>query len=66
VARNTPAIIHFAGPRGKPWQRQAVPPYYAAVMARLPALLRRKTLRDWRKIWLSRKGRRALTTRHGG
>jgi lipopolysaccharide biosynthesis glycosyltransferase len=66
VARNTPAIIHFAGPRGKPWQRQAVPPYYAAVMARLPPLLRRKTLRDWRKIWLSRKGRRALTTRHGG
>ena len=31
AARQDPAIIHYAGPRGKPWQRQQVPRYYQEV-----------------------------------
>lgn len=57
-ARQNPAIIHYAGKRGKPWQRRQVPAYYQAAMDRLPAALCRKTFRDWRKTWLSKKGHR--------
>ncbi len=58
AARKDPAIIHYAGCRGKPWQRRQVPRYYQAVVERLPLELQRKTFRDWRKTWLSSKGRR--------
>lgn len=53
-----PAIIHYAGKRGKPWQRRRVPPYYADVAGRLPRRLQKLTFRDWRRKWLSSKGRR--------
>ncbi len=62
-ARDTPAIIHYAGRRGKPWQRRAMPDYYSAVVARLPAVLRRGTFRDFRKRWFSARGRRRYPTR---
>ena len=62
-ARNGPAIIHFAGKRGKPWQRRDLPAYYAQTMERLPARLRRGTFRDFRKRWFSKKGRAHLTCR---
>lgn len=58
AARTNPAIIHYAGPRGKPWQRQQVPAYYRDVVNRLPKALRKQTFRDWRKKWLSARGRR--------
>ena len=58
ATRNEPAIIHYAGSRGKPWQRQQVPQYYQDVINRLPPKLRRKTFRDWRKTWFSSKGRK--------
>ncbi len=58
AARDDPAILHYAGRRGKPWQRQSVPAYYREVVARLPRRLRRKTFRDWRKTWIGSKGRR--------
>lgn len=57
-AREAPAIIHYAGRRGKPWQRQKNPQFYQEVVNRLPARLKRPTFRDWRKKWLSGKGRR--------
>lgn len=63
AARDATAIVHFAGPRGKPWQRQDVPAYYTAVAKRLPKGLRKVTFRDWRKKWLSKKGRATLVTR---
>ena len=63
AARQDPAILHYAGRRGKPWHRRKIPGYYADVMARLPARLRRPTLRDLRKRWLSRKGRRHFPSR---
>lgn len=62
-ARNDPAILHYAGRRGKPWQRQSVPAYYRDVIALLPKALRKKTFRDWRKTWLSAKGRRSYPWR---
>lgn len=63
AARNDPAIIHYAGRRGKPWQRRHVPPYYRAVLDRLPRRLRRQTFRSWRRTWLTRKGHRRLPSR---
>lgn len=63
AARQDPAIIHYAGRRGKPWHRRAIPEYYNAYIDRLPALLRRPTLRDLRKRWLGRKGRRSFPSR---
>lgn len=62
-ARQNPAIIHYAGKRGKPWQRRHVPAYYQAVVERLPSALRRGTFRDWRKKWLSKKGHRRYHVR---
>ena len=66
AARQDPAIIHYAGPRGKPWQRQQVPRYYQEVVDRLPAELQRTTFRDWRKTWLSSKGRKRRYQRSDG
>lgn len=63
TARDDPAIVHYAGRRGKPWQRRDVPRYFDKVEKRLPARLQRKTFRDFRKRWLSKKGRRVLTSR---
>lgn len=63
AARDTPAIVHYAGPRGKPWQRQQVPAYYRQCQNRLPKGLRRGTFRDWRKKWLSKRGWRTHPTR---
>ncbi|MBB95794.1 MAG: glycosyl transferase [Rhodobacteraceae bacterium] len=63
AARDDPAIIHFAGRRGKPWQRQAVPAYYREVQARLPGVLQKTTFRDWRKKWIGAKGRRRYPMR---
>ncbi|MGR3803964.1 glycosyltransferase family 8 protein [Marinibacterium profundimaris] len=63
AAREDPAIVHFAGRRGKPWQRRVVPAYYREVVARLPRALRRQTFRDWRKRWIGAKGRRKYSWR---
>jgi lipopolysaccharide biosynthesis glycosyltransferase len=63
LAREHAAIIHFAGPRGKPWQRLDVPLYYAETAGRLPGRLRGITARDFRKRIFERKGRKLLTTR---
>lgn len=63
AARDDPAIVHFAGRRGKPWQRRVVPAYYRAVEARLPKILRKTTFRDWRKRWIGRKNRRRFDWR---
>jgi lipopolysaccharide biosynthesis glycosyltransferase len=48
-AKRTPAIIHYAGRRGKPWQRRDVPAYFQHYVDRLPAALRVTTFRDFRK-----------------
>lgn len=62
-ARDNPAIIHFAGRRGKPWQRLDMPVYYREVVLRLPPELRVGTFRDFRKRWFSVKGRRRYPKR---
>lgn len=64
AARQNPAIVHFAGRRGKPWQRRQVPDYYRNVALRLPKELKKKTFRDWRKTWLSKKGRKKYPLRN--
>lgn len=61
--RIDPAIIHFAGPRGKPWQRLDVPSYYNDIANLLPARLRKGTARDFRKRNFSSKGRATLNMR---
>ncbi|MFK7744780.1 MAG: glycosyltransferase family 8 protein [Roseobacter sp.] len=61
--RNEPAVIHFAGRRGKPWQRLHTPAYYREVESALPRGFRRFNFRNFRKKWLSRKGRRRYPTR---
>ncbi|MEM8730661.1 MAG: glycosyltransferase family 8 protein [Pseudomonadota bacterium] len=63
AARSDPAIVHFAGRRGKPWQRRVVPAYYRAVVDALPSGLRKTTFRDWRKRWIGAKGRRVYPWR---
>lgn len=63
AARDDPAIIHYAGRRGKPWQRQHTPAYYLEVENSLPKGLRAFNFRSFRKKWLSRKGRRRYPTR---
>lgn len=62
-ARKNPAIIHFAGRRGKPWQRRCVPFYYQNLIDKLPPLLRRPTVRDLRRRWFTKKGRQKLNFR---
>lgn len=57
-ARDNPAIIHYAGKRGKPWHRQHTEPYYRDVETSLPKALRAFNFRNFRKKWLSRKGYR--------
>jgi lipopolysaccharide biosynthesis glycosyltransferase len=63
AARNSPAIIHYAGRRGKPWQRRHIPDYYQRVIDQLPKLLRKRTFRDFRRRWLTAKGRRDFPRR---
>lgn len=63
TARDNRAIIHYAGKRGKPWQRRDVPVYFSLVEKRLPRRLQRKTFRDFRKRWLTQKGNRRLASR---
>jgi lipopolysaccharide biosynthesis glycosyltransferase len=63
-ARDDPAIIHYAGRRGKPWQRQHTPAYYRDVENGLPNVLRRFNFRNFRKKWLSRKGYRTYPMRN--
>lgn len=63
AARDDPAIVHFAGPRGKPWQRRSAPRYYRDLVRRLPRGLRKTTFRDWRKRWIGAKGRRRFPMR---
>ena len=63
-ARDDPAIIHYAGRRGKPWQRQHTPAYYRDVENALPNVLRRFNFRNFRKKWLSRKGYRTYPMRN--
>lgn len=62
-AREASAIVHFAGRRGKPWQRRCVPNYFAEMAEKLPNGLRRGTFRDFRKRWFSRKGNAKLDYR---
>lgn len=64
AARANPAIVHFAGRRGKPWQRRLQPKPFVETVARLPARLRRGTFRDFRKKWLGKKGRRVFASRN--
>lgn len=54
-AKENPAIIHYAGPLGKPWQRIGNPEYYMNCDAKIPNLLRRSTFRDFRKRLFSKK-----------
>ena len=63
AARNSPAIIHYAGRRGKPWQRRQIPDYYQRVIDQLPGLLRKRNFRDFRRRWFTSKGRRKFPTR---
>ena len=58
AARDDPAVIHFAGRRGKPWHRQHTEPYYRDVEKSLPRALKAFNFRNFRKKWLSRKGYR--------
>ena len=53
-ARSAPAIIHYAGRRGKPWQRRRAPGSFQAYVDRLPVALRVTTFRDFRKRLLAR------------
>ena len=62
--RDRPAIIHYAGPRGKPWHRMHAPKYYRDVATTLPRVLRQSSFRDLRKKYLSSKGRRVFESRH--
>ncbi|MDO5648447.1 glycosyltransferase family 8 protein [Paracoccus sp. (in: a-proteobacteria)] len=61
--RENPAIIHYAGPRGKPWQRRDVPDYYLRAVKKLPPALRKTTFRDFRKRLLGKTGRAHLVSR---
>ncbi len=49
-ARKNPAIIHYAGKRGKPWRKWRPPSYYAEIVKKLPKELKVRTARDIRKI----------------
>lgn len=62
-ARDDPHIIHYAGGRGKPWQRQQMPGYYRAVVNRLPRSLRPFKLRSFQLAWLSRRAYRKFSVR---
>lgn len=62
-ARDNPAIIHYAGERGKPWQRQDMPQYYCDHVDALPACLKVFNFRTFRKKWFSRKSYRKRSYR---
>ena len=66
AARDDPAVIHYAGKRGKPWQRQHTAPYYRSVEDSLPRALKVFNFRNFRKKWLSRKGYRKHGQRQHG
>lgn len=54
-AKQTPAIIHYAGELGKPWRRKNIPDYYKEYMdKKIPKSLRRFTFRDFRKRLFSK------------
>ena len=54
AAKNSPAIIHYAGKPGKPWHLKNPPEDYKIYMDELPGKLRKYTLRDWRKRLFSK------------
>lgn len=62
-ARDNPAIIHYAGVRGKPWQRQDMPQYYRDHVDALPACLKVFNFRTFRKKWFSPKSYRKRSYR---
>lgn len=49
AAKTDPAIIHYAGPLGKPWRRKRPPFYYKEYMDNVPKGLQKLSFRDWRK-----------------
>lgn len=49
-----PAIIHYAGELGKPWQRKWIPDYYQEYIDKIPKYLQKYTFRDIRKKFLSK------------
>ena len=53
-AKNTPAIVHYAGELGKPWRRKNIPADYREYMDKIPKSLRRFTFRDIRKRLFSK------------
>ena len=53
-AKNNPAIIHYAGPLGKPWRRKKMPDYYQKTVNSLPKGLNKLTFRDIRKKFFSK------------
>lgn len=53
-AKNTPAIIHYAGKPGKPWRLKQPPADYRKYMDELPKKLRKYTFRDFRKKLFSK------------
>lgn len=53
-AKNNPAIIHYAGKPGKPWRMKTPYPDYKEYMDSLPKELKKMTLRDIRKKFLSK------------
>ena len=54
AAKEHPAIIHYAGKLGKPWQRKWVPQYYQEYIDKLGPKYQRYTFRDIRKKFLSK------------
>lgn len=53
-AKKFPSIIHHAGQLGKPWHRKNPPSYYREVLNSLPKTLKKRTLRDLRKMLFSK------------
>lgn len=54
-AKDKPAIIHYAGPLGKPWRRKRPPQYYKEYMDGVPQGLQKLTFRDIRKRFFSKR-----------
>lgn len=54
-AKKRPAIIHYAGPLGKPWRRKRPPAYYKEYMDSVPKGIQKLTFRDLRKRFFSKR-----------
>lgn len=59
AAKSAPAIIHYAGDLGKPWQRPINPEYWERTAHAIPRALDKKTFRDFRKLFFYSKKKAA-------